>query len=227
MAMKHLNVKAWLALAALAVVMGLLVFVSAGTLSYWQGWVYLAIFFGASALTTRYLMQKDPALLERRMSGGPTAEKRPIQRFIMAGASVSFIALLVVPALAFRLQGPTMPVAASLIGNLLVAIGFYFIFLVYRENTFTSATIELAHDQKVIATGPYAIVRHPMYASASLYIIGTPLALGSLWGLVPVVVMVPFLIWRMFDEERFLAQNLPGYVDYQKRVSHRLIPFVW
>ena len=148
MAMKHLNVKAWLSLAALAVVMGLLVFASAGTLSYWQGWVYLAIFFGASALTTRYLMQRDPALLERRMSGGPTAEKRPIQKFIMLGASVSFIALLVVPALAFRLQGPTMAAVVSVIGNLLVAIGFYFIFLVYRENTFTSATIELAPDQK-------------------------------------------------------------------------------
>jgi protein-S-isoprenylcysteine O-methyltransferase Ste14 len=225
--MKRLNVKAWLALAALAVVMGLLVFGSAGTVSYWEGWVYLAIFFGASALTTRDLMQRDPALLERRMSGGPTAEKRPLQKFIMLGASLSFIALLVVPALAFRLQGTTLPTVVSVIGNVLVAIGFYFIFLVYRENTFTSATIELAPDQRVIATGPYAIVRHPMYASASLYIIGTPLALGSLWGFVPVVVMVPFLIWRMFDEERFLAQNLRGYVDYQKRVPHRLIPFLW
>jgi len=225
--MKHLNVKAWLALAALAVVMGLLVFASAGTVSYWQGWVYLAIFFGASALTTRYLIRTDPALLERRMSGGPTAEKRPIQKFIMLAASVSFIALLVVPALAFRLQGTTMTAVVSLIGNLLVAIGFYCIFLVYRENTFTSATIELAPDQKVISTGPYAIVRHPMYASASLYIMGTPLALGSLWGFVPVFVMVPFLVWRMFDEERFLAQHLPGYRDYQKRVRHRLIPFVW
>ena len=225
--MKHLNVKAWLALAALAVVMGLLVFASAGTVSYWQGWVYLAIFFGASALTTRYLIRTDPALLERRMSGGPTAEKRPIQKFIMLAASVSFIALLVVPAVAFRLQGTTMTAVVSLIGNLLVAIGFYCIFLVYRENTFTSATIELAPDQKVISTGPYAIVRHPMYASASLYIMGTPLALGSLWGFVPVFVMVPFLVWRMFDEERFLAQHLPGYRDYQKRVRHRLIPFVW
>jgi protein-S-isoprenylcysteine O-methyltransferase Ste14 len=227
MAMKHLNAKAWFALAALAVVMGLLVFASAGTVSYWQGWVYLAIFFGASALTTCYLMQRDPALLERRMSGGPTAETRPIQKFIMLGASVSFIALLVVPALGFRLEGTTLPAVVSVIGNVLVAIGFYFIFLVYRENTFTSATIELAPDQKVISTGPYAIVRHPMYASASLYIIGTPLALGSLWGFVPVLVMVPFLIWRLADEERFLVQNLPGYGDYQKRVSHRLIPFVW
>ena len=226
--MKNLNLKAWIALAALAVVMGLLIFASAGTLSYWQGWVYLAIFFGASALTTRDLMEKDPALLERRMSGGPTAEKRPIQQFIMLGASVGFIALLVVPAAAFRLhRGASLSGAVSLIGDVLVAIGFYFIFLVYRENTFTSATIELAPDQKVISTGPYAIVRHPMYASASLYIAGTPLALGSLWGFVPVLVMVPFLIWRMFDEERFLAQNLPGYIDYQARVRHRLIPFVW
>lgn len=225
--MKNLNLKAWFALAALAVAMGVLAFASAGTLNYWQGWVYLVIFFGASALTTRYLMRNDPALLERRMSGGPTAEKRPIQKIIMLGASAGFIALLVVAAVEFRLHGTSLPVIASLIGDVMVGVGFYFIFLVYRENTFTSATIEVAPDQRVVSTGPYAIVRHPMYASASLYIAGTPLALGSLWGFVPVFVMLSFLIWRMFDEERFLARNLPGYVDYQKRVRHRLIPFVW
>src|SRR5262245_35779155 len=207
--------------------MGLLIFVAAGTASYWQGWVYLAIFFTASALTTRDLMKRDPALLARRMSGGPTAEQRPVQKIIMAGASLSFIALLVVPAPMSRFHGATMPARVSIVGNVLVAIGFSLIFLVYRENTFTSATIEVAADQRVISTGPYAIVRHPMYASASLYILGTPLALGSLWGFVPVVVMIPFLIWRMFDEERFLARNLPGYVDYQKRVRHRVIPFTW
>lgn len=225
--MKNLNLKAWIALAALAVAMGLLIFVASGTASYWQGWMYLAIFFTASALTTRDLMKRDPALLERRMSGGPTAEKRPVQKIIMVGASLSFIALLVVPALMYRFHGATVPAGVSLLGNVLVAIGFYLIFLVYRENTFTSATIEVAADQRVISTGPYAIVRHPMYASASLYILGTPLALGSLWGFVPVAVMLPFLIWRMFDEERFLAQNLPGYVEYQKRVRHRVIPFLW
>jgi protein-S-isoprenylcysteine O-methyltransferase Ste14 len=225
--MKNLNLKAWLALAALAVVMGLLIFASAGTLSYWQGWAYLAVFFTAGVVMTAYLMKRDPALLERRMSGGPTAEKRPIQKFIMWWTSLAFIAMLVVPAVAFRFHGTSVPAAVSLIGDGLVAVGFYFILLVYRENTFTSATIELAPDQKVISTGPYAIVRHPMYASASLYIGETPLALGSLWGFVPVFVLMPFLIWRMFDEERFLAQNLPGYTNYQKRVRHRLIPFVW
>src|SRR5262249_60201728 len=169
----------------------------------------------------------DPALLGRGISGGQQAGKRTVQKIIVVGASCSFIALLVVPALMYRFHGATLPSVVSLVGHVLVAIGFYLIFLVYRENTFTSATIEVAADQKVISTGPYAIVRHPMYASASLYIFGTPLALGSLWGFVPVVVMIPFLIWRMFDEERFLARNLPGYVEYQKRVRHRVIPFLW
>ena len=79
----------------------------------------------------------------------------------------------------------------------------------------------------MISTGPYAIVRHPMYASASLYLLGTPLALGSFWGLVPALAMMPLLVWRLVDEERLLARNLPGYADYQQRVRHRLVPFVW
>lgn len=120
-----------------------------------------------------------------------------------------------------------MPLGGVVAGDVLVAIGFYLIYLVYRENTFSSATIEIAENQKVISSGPYAIVRHPMYASALLYLIGTPLALGSYCGLVPIVAIMPFLIWRLFDEERFLAANLPGYTDYQKRVRHRLLPFVW
>jgi protein-S-isoprenylcysteine O-methyltransferase Ste14 len=98
---------------------------------------------------------------------------------------------------------------------------------VYRENTFTSATIEIAENQKVISTGPYAIVRHPMYASASLYLVGTPLALGSCWGFISIAGMIPFLIWRLFDEERFLTENLSGYDEYQRRVPHRLVPYVW
>ena len=113
------------------------------------------------------------------------------------------------------------------IGDLLVAVGFYFIYRVYRENTYTSATIEIAAGQTVISTGPYAIVRHPMYASASLYLLGTPLALGSYWGLVPLLVMVPALVWRLNDEERFLAEGLDGYTEYQRRVRYRLVPGIW
>jgi protein-S-isoprenylcysteine O-methyltransferase Ste14 len=214
-------------LVVLAAVMALLVFGTAGTIRYWQGWLYLAVFFGASLLTTLDLMRRDPALLERRMRGGPTAEKRPAQRLVMLGASVGFVSLLVLPALDRRLHWSDLSFRVVLAGDVLVVVGFYFIFRVYRENTFTSATIEIAPNQTVVSTGPYAIVRHPMYASALLYVIGTPLALGSYWGLIGVAVMLPFLIWRLFDEERMLAANLPGYVEYQMRVRHRLIPLVW
>lgn len=223
----NLNTKAWLSLAVLAIVMSLLLFVPAWTIHYWQAWVYLSIFTGTSILITLDLIRRDPALLERRMRAGPTAEREPAQRLIMLCTSIGFIALLVVPALDFRFGWSSVPLGALVVGDVFVVIGFYFTFLVYRENTFTSATIEVAEDQPVIATGPYAIVRHPMYASALLYLLGTPLALGSYWGLVVLGAMIPFLLWRLFDEERFLSKNLPGYTEYQKRIRHRLVPFVW
>jgi protein-S-isoprenylcysteine O-methyltransferase Ste14 len=185
MTLRALRVRAWVSLAGLAGAMGLLIFVSAGTVRYWQAWVYLSIFFGAAALTTRYLIRKDPVLLERRMSGGPTAEKRVVQKFIMLCTSAGFIALLLVPALDHRYHWSTVPLSGVVAGDVLVATGLYFIFLVYRENTFTSATIDVAPNQTVVSTGPYAIVRHPMYASALLYLVGTPLALGTYWGLFP------------------------------------------
>jgi protein-S-isoprenylcysteine O-methyltransferase Ste14 len=225
--MASLSVRAWIALGALAAVMALLLFVPAGTPRYWQGWIYLAIFIGASTLTTVDLMRRDPALLQRRMSGGPLAEKRPAQRLIMLFASLCFVALLVVPALDRRLAWSAMPFGAVVAGDVLVALGFALILRVYRENTFTAATIEIASDQKVISTGPYAIVRHPMYAGGLLYIFGTPLALGSWGGFAPIAVMLPVLIWRLLDEERMLAGSLSGYIDYQKRVRYRLVPFVW
>jgi protein-S-isoprenylcysteine O-methyltransferase Ste14 len=225
--MRNINAKAWLSLVALSVVMGILLFVPAWTIHYWQAWVYLSIFSGASLLTTLYLMKNDPALLERRMRGGPTAEKRRIQKLIMLCTSIGFIALLVVPALDHRFGWSVMPLSCVIVGDVLVVIGFYFIFLVYKENPFTSATIEVAKDQQVISTGPYAIVRHPMYASALLYLVGTPLALCSFWGLLALPAMVPFLIWRLYDEENFLAENLSGYREYQKKVRYRLLPHIW
>jgi len=225
--MATLRTRAWVGLAVLVVIMGLLLFVPAGTLGYWQAWVYLATFAVVSVLTTLYLMRSDPELLERRLRGGPTAEKRPAQKLIMLATSIGFIALLVVPAVDHRFGWSAVPLGVVVLGDLLVVAGFYFIYLVYRENTFTSATIEVVPGQRVISTGPYAIVRHPMYASAALYLLGTPLALGSYWGLVALAAMVPFLIWRLVDEERFLAKNLRGYTEYQERVRHRLVPFVW
>src|SRR5262249_17758134 len=163
-AMKSLSARAWFALAVLAAVMGLLLFVPAGTVHYWQAWVSLSFFMGTSALTTLYLLRRDPALLERRMRGGPTAEKRPAQRFIMLGTSLGFIALLVVPALDRRFGWSAVPPGAVVAGDLLVAIGVCLIVWVYREDTVSSATIEVAQDQAVISTRAYAVLRRPLYA---------------------------------------------------------------
>jgi protein-S-isoprenylcysteine O-methyltransferase Ste14 len=166
-----LAARAWLSLAALAAVMGALIFVAAGSLRYWHAWAYLLLFFGLSAAITLDLLRRDPALLERRMKGGPMAERRPLQRFVMLVASLGFVALLVVPALDFRFHWSDVPLGGVILGDVLFALGFGFIGRVYRENTYTSATIEVAQGQQVISTGPYAIVRHPMYASGLLYVL--------------------------------------------------------
>jgi protein-S-isoprenylcysteine O-methyltransferase Ste14 len=226
-ALMMLKGRAWLSLAALAVIMGLLLFVSAGRLTYWHAWVYLLLFFGLSTAITLDLLRHDPALLERRIKVGPTAEPRPLQRRIMLGEFVGFLALLVVPALDYRFGWSDVPLGVVVAGDLLFGVGFAFIGRVYRENTYTSATIEVAEGQRVISTGPYAVVRHPMYASTWLYLVGTPLALGSYWGLVALLGMLPLLVWRLLDEERLLAKELPGYADYQRKVRYRLVPGVW
>jgi protein-S-isoprenylcysteine O-methyltransferase Ste14 len=223
----RLEVRAWVSLAVRAVALGALLFAVAGTMRYWLAWVYLVLFFGLSAVITSDLLYRDPALLARRLKGGPLAEPRPLQRIIMLGASLGFVSLLVLPALDFRFKWSAVPPALVLLGDALFVVGFAFVGRVYRENTFTSATIEVAQDQRVISTGPYALVRHPMYASALLYILGTPLALGSYVGLLGVAFVLPFLVWRLLDEERLLARELAGYTDYQARVRYRLIPFLW
>lgn len=225
--MKSLRARAWFAFVTAIVVMGVLLFIPAGTIYYWQAWVYLVIFGGASALSRRRLLRHDPDLAERRIRRGPTAEKRPVQKLIMLVTSIGLAALLLVPAYDRRLGWSQMPLSIVIAGDVLVAIAFVLIGRVYRENSFTSAIIEVAEDQTVVSTGPYAIVRHPMYASGAFYLLGTPLALGSYWGLLPIAAMAPFLLWRLVDEEHFLAANLPGYSEYRKQVRHRLVPFVW
>ena len=225
--MNSLNTKAWLGGVFLAVVMALLLFLPAGTARYWQAWIYLAVFFGSLLPQTLYLVKKNPALLKRRLKGGPLAEKEKSQKIIMLFTSIGFVALLVVPALDHRFLWSKAPPYMVAAGDLLTVLGFTIIFLVFKENPFTSAAIEVAVDQKVISTGPYAVVRHPVYAGSLLYLLGAPLALGSYWGLLALAAMWPFLIWRLFDEERFLSKNLPGYTEYCAKVRWRLIPGVF
>jgi protein-S-isoprenylcysteine O-methyltransferase Ste14 len=221
------SMKAWIWLGALALVMGGLILGAAGNLWFWQGWAFLAVFFGASAVVTGDLIANDPALLERRLKGGPTAETEPAQRLIMIFMSLGFVALIVVPGLDHRFGWSQAPAIVALAGDTLVAAGFYVIYLVFKANSFASSTIGVAEGQNLVSTGPYAFVRHPMYAGALIYLLGTPLALGSYWGIVVLALMTPILIWRLVDEERVLEQRLPGYSDYKRQVQYRLAPGVY
>jgi protein-S-isoprenylcysteine O-methyltransferase Ste14 len=225
--MNSLHKKAFSGLAVLLLVMASLVFAAAGTLRYWQAWTFLAVYFAASLAITLYLIRKDPALLARRMSGGPFAEKEPAQKLIQSATSLGFIGLLVLPAVDHRLGWSDLPGWAAVAGDVIMLLGWIGIFFVLRENSFASATIEAAADQRVISSGPYAWVRHPMYAAALVLLLGIPLALGSGWGVLLVLALVPLLIWRLMDEERFLVIHLSGYREYQGRVRYRLLPLIW
>jgi protein-S-isoprenylcysteine O-methyltransferase Ste14 len=225
--MNTLTVQAFRGLLFIVAVMAALLFIAAGTLDYWQAWTFLAVYAASSIAITVYLMKRDPKLLERRMRGGPLAEKRTSQKIIMSVTSLGFIGLILVPALDHRFGWSQMPPSVALAGDGLMMLGWLAISFVFRENSFTAATIELAPDQRVISTGPYALVRHPMYASALVMLVGIPIALASWWGVLVIVAILPALIWRLIDEEKFLAGNLAGYVAYQEKVRYRLIPWVW
>jgi protein-S-isoprenylcysteine O-methyltransferase Ste14 len=211
----------------LIVFLGAALFVPARTLNFWQAWVYLFIFAGASALITVYLWKYDRKLLESRVKAGPRAEKEKSQKLIQVVASLAFIGTLVLPSLDRHFLWSHVPLVVVILGDALVALGFLAVFIVYKENTFTSATIEVAPDQRVISTGPYAVVRHPMYAGALVMLLATPLALGSWWGLVMFIPMTLVIVLRLLDEERFLQKSLTGYTEYCRKVGFHLVPYIW
>jgi len=225
--MGSLAARTILGFGTLLLALSVALFWPAGTLDYWQAWVYLVVFGGSAAAITLYLWNRDLALLERRVRGGPTAEHERSQQLIQLGASVAFAGLYVVAGFDRRFGWSNVPIIASLLADVVVALGFLIIFFVFRENTYTAATIEVAADQAVISTGPYGVVRHPMYAGALLMLLATPIALGSWWALLMFMPLCTVIVWRLSDEERFLSANLPGYSQYLARVRRRLIPAVW
>lgn len=225
--MNQLNIRAFAGLFFLLIMMAILIFVPAWTLDYWQAWIFLVVFFVPPLAITIYLMRHDPSLLERRTTAGPGAEQERSQNIIQALAALAFVAIFIVSALDHRFGWSTVPASVTALGDVLVIFGFYFVFLVFKENTFASGTIEVVAEQRVISTGPYALVRHPMYIGALVMLIGVPLALGSWWGLLAIIPMTIVLILRLLDEEKFLAKNLAGYSDYQSKVRYHLFPLIW
>jgi protein-S-isoprenylcysteine O-methyltransferase Ste14 len=223
----NLAARCWRRLLGFVPFLAALIFAPALTFDYWQGWVYLGLFVACCALITASLLKHDPALVARRIAVGPKAEREPAQKRIQWMASLCLLALYIVSALDYGQSWSFVPVSVVLIGELLTVLGFAVMYRVFRENTFAAAIVTVEAGQRVISTGPYARVRHPMYAGALLLFFGTPLALGSWWGLAVYIPSAAVLVARLRDEEQFLLRNLAGYSDYRSRVRFRLIPGLW
>jgi protein-S-isoprenylcysteine O-methyltransferase Ste14 len=224
--MKNPKVQVWLWLVVSFGLIGLALFLAAGTIHYWQAWVYLGVGAVSSIPLTLYIAN-DPVLRESRTKAGPTAEQRPIQRVIVLCMGLPAIATFIVPALDHRFGWSSVPSWVCVVGDLFILVAMWMVYRVFKENSFAASTVEVVQNQRVISTGPYAIVRNPMYSSAAVYFVAMSLALGSYWGLLPAVATIFGLVWRLLDEEKFLAANLPGYKEYCAKVRWHLIPGVY
>ncbi len=203
-----LKKRAWLQTAVSIPVICLLFFLPAGTFAYWQAWVLLAIMFAVGGVTSAYFWRRDPSLLERRMR---IAEKEPAQKVIVTLYYSLLACIVVLSALDHRMQWSRDVPALVALGDILVIAGSYLYFIVFRENSFAGATIRVSDDQRVISTGPYAIVRHPLYDGLLLMCVGIPLGLGSYWALSLVIPIFALVVLRLTNEEAVLVRHLSGY----------------
>jgi len=219
--------QAVIGLIALAVIMWLALFLPSNTFSYWQGWLYWAVFTASISVISAYFLKKDLTLIANRLKAGPMAEKEKSQKVTQAFLAVFFILLLLFPPLDFHFHWSNVPWLVVLVADVFVVLGLAVVFLVFRENSFTSAVIEVNTGQNIISTGPYRVVRHPMYAGALLMLFFTPLALDSFLGLLFFFPILLIIVFRIVEEEKFLTKNLSGYQEYTKKTHYRLIPFIW
>jgi protein-S-isoprenylcysteine O-methyltransferase Ste14 len=209
------------------IVLSALVFLPAGTLNYWQAWVFMATFMVVTIFPSIYIARTNPAALQRRMHGGPRAEARTIQKILITGAWLGLIALLVISAYDHRMGWSSVPTWVCLLGDVLLATGLGIAMLVVIQNGYAAATVTVETGQTVVSGGVYTFVRHPMYVGNVIMMVGVPLALGSYWGLVFVLPGVVALVFRILDEEKLLTHELAGYREYTQRVRYRLVPHVW
>lgn len=205
-------------------VLGLVFFLPAGTLRYWQAWMYMSTLFTPMFVVLAYLLKNDPELLERRMR---TKEKESRQNLIIKLSYPVFLIAFLMPGFDQRFSWSNMPAIVAILADVVVFSGYMIFFAVLRENSYASRVVEVAEEQKVISTGPYALVRHPMYLAVLLMYGCSPLALGSYWALIPISGIIPVLVARIKNEEEVLLRDLPGYAAYQQKTRFRMIPGIW
>ena len=223
-ARRQLARAAALRLISAAVIVPAMLILPAGTLKYWEAWTLLAILLIPMMLTTAFLLARDPELLARRLK---TGEKDPAQIRVVALAGLCFLAIMLIPGFDRRFGWSTVPVPVVVAADLIVILAYALFVRVLRENRSASRVIEVERGQRVVATGPYSIVRHPMYVAMLGLSLATPLALGSWWAFVPALLMIPVLVARIRNEERLLENDLAGYREYMQSTLYRLIPGVW
>jgi protein-S-isoprenylcysteine O-methyltransferase Ste14 len=208
-------------------VLGSLLFLPAGTLNYWQAWVFIGVFTIATMVPSIYLARTNPAALQRRMRAGPVAEGRAIQKIVIVAAFLDLFAMVVLSVLDHRMGWSSVPAWLCLLGDVLVAAGLGIAMLVIVQNNYAAAAVTVETGQSVASGGFYKFVRHPMYVGDVIMMVGIPLALGSYWALFLVIPGVLVLVSRILDEEKMLTQELGGYREYTQRVRYRLLPYVW
>lgn len=201
------------------------IFLPAGTICFWQGWAFFAAFCIPTLLITIYFLFKDPALIGRRIKSGETRTEQKI--FQTISGVVFFTGLLVIPGLDYRFSWSSVPCIMTIMADAFVLLGFLIVFFVFKTNSYTSATIGVSEGQKVITTGLYSVVRHPMYLGAVLILLFMPLALDSLWALIPAFFICVFVVFRLLDEEKVLLRDLDGYQEYCQKTRYHLIPLIW
>jgi protein-S-isoprenylcysteine O-methyltransferase Ste14 len=204
--------------------LGIVLFLPAGTLRFWQAWVYMSVLFIPMLMVMVWLFRNDPAFLERRMR---TREKGRRQRNIQLLGLPFYLGIYLIPGLDKRFGWSSVPQTVVLIADLLVMAGYGLIVLVFKENRYASRIVEVEKKQEVITTGPYALVRHPMYAGVLIMYTLSPLALGSYWAVLPALPLILVLVARIKDEEEVLTEKLAGYREYRQRLKYRLIPGLW
>jgi protein-S-isoprenylcysteine O-methyltransferase Ste14 len=201
-----------------------LFFVTSGTLDWWEAWVVSALYVVPGTVFVLRMAGSNPEILERRLQ---MKEKERTQKRVIGFGLPLIVGIFVIPGLDRRFGWSELPIAVEIAAQAIVLAGYLVALNVFTVNKWASRTVEAVPGQQVISTGPYAVVRHPMYVALIAFYGATPIALGSWWAVIPAVLFVPLLIVRIRNEEEVLVRGLPGYDEYRKKVRFRLIPYVW
>lgn len=214
--------KAYLFPIIIMLIIGVIIFLPAGSFQFWQGWIWWSGLLVLMIFTAAFFLKKSPELLARRMK----FKEREIRRKPPAILNLYFLGFII-PGFDFRFHWSSLPLWVVILSNAIVFLGYIFIIIVFKENSYASTVIQVEREQQVISTGPYTIVRHPMYLGMLLISLFSPLALGSYWAVIPALIIIPSLILRIKSEEEVLRKSLRGYDDYCLKTRYRLIPLIW